>query len=308
MSDVSAVFEAVRKQLPEIEYRLDEPLKNHTSFKIGGNVKAMFFPRTQEDVIKLCRVLYECGDRPFVLGNGTNILAEDGRLDMIVLKTHGCLTAARQTGDTEMTAESGILLSKLAVFALEHSLTGLEFAHGIPGTLGGAVSMNAGAYGGEMKDIVVKTTAVAPDSQVFDVIGDAHGFSYRRSRFSEMNHVILSSVLKLDKGDPEVIKSRMDELSRKRRESQPLNLPSAGSTFKRPQGGYAAALIEQAGLKGYVFGGAMVSEKHAGFVVNRGNATFSDVMAVIDHVRETVLKQFSIELEPEVKIIKSRQV
>jgi UDP-N-acetylmuramate dehydrogenase len=207
-----------------------------------------------------------------------------------------------------MTAESGILLSKLAVFALEHSLTGLEFAHGIPGTLGGAVSMNAGAYGGEMKDIVVKTTAVAPDSQVFDVIGDAHGFSYRRSRFSEMNHVILSSVLKLDKGDPEVIKSRMDELSRKRRESQPLNLPSAGSTFKRPQGGYAAALIEQAGLKGYVFGGAMVSEKHAGFVVNRGNATFSDVMAVIDHVRETVLKQFSIELEPEVKIIKSRQV
>jgi UDP-N-acetylmuramate dehydrogenase len=231
---------------------------------------------------------------------------------MIAIKTHGCLNDITQTGDTnnaaEITAESGVLLSKLAVFALEHAFSGLEFAHGIPGTLGGAVTMNAGAYGGEMKDIVHKTTAVTQGAHVYDVTGDSHGFSYRHSRYSDTEDIILSSVLQLKKGNPEEIKSRMDELSKKRRESQPLNMPSAGSTFKRPQGGYAAALIEQAGLKGYTVGEAMVSKKHAGFVVNLGSATFRDVMAVIDHVREMVLNQFGIELEPEVKIIRSRQL
>ncbi len=313
MENISAVFEAIKKQLPEIEYRLGEPMKNHTSFKIGGNVTAMFFPRAQSEIILLSQILRDAAIKPLIIGNGTNILAEDGPLDLLAIKTHGYLNGIKMASTTksadcsaEIIAESGVLLSRLAVFALDHALTGLEFAHGIPGTFGGAVSMNAGAYGGEIKDVATRTTAIKSDGIVYDIIGEEHGFSYRYSRFSETDDIILCASVKLTKGNPEQIKSRMDELSKKRRESQPLNLPSAGSTFKRPHGGYAAALIDAAGLKGYAIGGAMVSAKHAGFLVNRGDATFKDVMSVMDHIRETVFKQFAIELEPEVKIIRSR--
>lgn len=306
MNYISEAIGTIREQLPEIECRSGEPMKKHTSFKIGGNVTAMFFPKTQNEVAALIRILHRFAVKPLIVGNGTNLLVEDGPLDIVVIKTSGCLNKIEKSGETDITAESGVLLSKLAVFAMEHGLTGLEFAHGIPGTLGGAVSMNAGAYGGEMKNTVIKTTALTPDAAHFEITGDAHDFSYRHSRFSDSEDVILSSVLKLEKGDADEIKGRMDALAIKRRESQPLNLPSAGSTFKRPKEGYAAALIEQAGLKGFTVGGAMVSEKHAGFVVNRGDATFKDVMAVMDHIRETVQRQFGIELEPEVKIIRSR--
>lgn len=307
MDHISDAFKAIREQLPEMEYRTGEPMKKHTSFKIGGNVTAMFFPVTQNEVVKLIEILHGFGVKPLIIGNGTNLLAEDGLLNILAMKTYGGLNSIRLTDDAEITADSGVLLSKLASFALECGLTGLEFAHGIPGTLGGAVSMNAGAYGGEMKNAVMKTTALTPDAALFEITGDAHDFSYRHSRFSDSGDVILSSALKLTRGDPGEIKGQMDMLAKKRRESQPLNMPSAGSTFKRPKEGYAAALIEQAGLKGYAVGGAMVSEKHAGFVVNRGDATFKDVMNIIDHIRETVMRQFGIELEPEVKIIRSRQ-
>lgn len=306
MKDISAAIDAVRKQLPEIECRLGESMKNHTSFRIGGNVSAMYIPKTISEITSLCGILREKGLRPLIIGNGTNLLVEDGVIRLLVVKTHAGLSDIRMTGDTEITAESGALLSKLAVFAMTQGLSGLEFAHGIPGTLGGAVSMNAGAYGGEMKDVVIKTTATDQGSAVYDTTGPAHDFSYRHSRFSDSDDVILSSVIRLKRSSAEEIRSKMDELAEKRRESQPLNLPSAGSTFKRPKNGFAAALIEQAGLKGYAVGGAMVSEKHSGFVVNRGGATFSDVMAVIDHVRETVFRQSGIELEPEVKIIRNR--
>lgn len=306
MNDISETIEAVRKQLPEIECRRGEPMKNHTSFHIGGNVTAMYLPKTINEMTSLCEILCENDIKPLVIGNGTNLLVEDGILRLLVIKTHGGLSNIRMTGDTEITAESGALLSKLAVFAMTRGLCGLEFAHGIPGTLGGAVSMNAGAYGGEMKDVVIKTTASAPGTSVFDITGIAHDFSYRHSRFSDSDELILSSVIQLTRSSTGEIKSKMDELSAKRRNSQPLDLPSAGSTFKRPKIGFAAALIEQAGLKGFSVGGAMVSEKHSGFVVNRGVATFDDVMAVIDHVRETVFRQSGIELEPEVKIIRSR--
>jgi UDP-N-acetylmuramate dehydrogenase len=279
-------------------------MKNHTSFRIGGPVSAMFFPKAPEEFRAVCRILRELGSKPLILGNGTNILAGDGPIDRIAVKTQVGLDDIRLTGETEMTAECGALLSRLAVFALEHALTGLEFAHGIPGTLGGAVAMNAGAYGGEMRDVVYKTTALMDWSSPFDIVGADHGFSYRRSRFSDSGDIILSSVIRLKKGDPGEIKCRMEELAGKRRESQPLTMPSAGSTFKRPKRGYAAALIEQAGLKGYAVGGASVSEKHAGFIVNRGGAGFSDVMAVMDHVRDEVERQFGVTLEPEVKIIR----
>lgn len=305
MSNISAVFDTIRNHLPEIEYRLDEPMKNHTSFKIGGSVKAMLFPKSQKQVIALAQILKEWGIKPLVIGNGSNILADDRPLDLVVIKTHGGLTGLKLTGETEITAESGVLLSKLAQFAMEHGLTGLEFAHGIPGTFGGAVFMNAGAYGGEIKDVVTETTALSPDLSVFVSKDEDHQFAYRHSRFSGTEDIILSSVIQLAKSSTAEIKAEMDALSAKRRASQPLNLPSAGSTFKRPQGGYAAALIEQAGLKGFGVGGAVVSEKHAGFIVNRGDATFYDVMAVIDHVKTKVMSQFGIALEPEVKIIRS---
>jgi len=270
MKSVQDALEAVRLRLPEIRFRTDEPLKAHTSFKIGGPVSAMFFPNSAAELRDLALILYDSGCRFLVIGNGTNILADDKPIDMIAVKTYGGLGGISLTGEAELTAECGALLSKLATAALEHGLTGLEFAHGIPGTLGGAVVMNAGAYGGEMKDVVVKTTAFGRWSSVHEVRGQDHGFFYRRSRFSDTDDIILSAVIRLQKGDPEDIRRKMEELSKKRRESQPLNIPSAGSAFKRPRSGYAAALIEEAGLKGFTAGGAAVSEKHAGFIVNRG--------------------------------------
>jgi UDP-N-acetylmuramate dehydrogenase len=311
MDRLSAAIEAVKKQLPEIKLRLDEPMKNHTSFKIGGTVSAMFFPASQAELARLCCLLSDVQCKPLIMGNGTNLLVEDGVLELLVIKTNGGMGSIALTGENEITAESGALLSKLAVFAQKHGLAGFEFAHGIPGTLGGAVSMNAGAYGGEIRDVVASTTAIDAGAGSSSwsgpnvLRGEEQEFSYRHSRFSDTDSVLLSSVLKLKPGQPEEIKARMDELSSKRCASQPLNLPSAGSTFKRPKNGYAAALIEQAGLKGYSVGGAQVSEKHSGFVVNTGGASFSDVMAVMEHVREEVLRQFGTELEPEVKIIRS---
>lgn len=302
MDAISTALADSNRLLPSVECRLNEPMKNHTSFRIGGPVRAMFLPKSIAELTELCGVLRASEVRPFIMGNGTNLLVNDKPLDLIVIKTAEVDNIER-TGETEITAMSGILLSKLAVFACENRLSGLEFAHGIPGTLGGAVSMNAGAYGGEMKDVVQETVALNAVG-MFSVTGDAHDFSYRHSRFSDNEDIILSVVIQLRKDDPAQIRARMDELSRQRRHSQPLDLPSAGSTFKRPENGYAAALIEEAGLKGFAVGDAAVSEKHSGFIVNRGSARFEDVIAVIEHVRETVFKSTGITLETEVKIIR----
>ena len=303
MDRISKSIETVNTELPHIECRLDEALKLHTSFRIGGPVRAMFFPKSTDELVALCSMLRGCGTEPLIIGNGTNLLADDIKpLEIIAVKTTA-INDALQTGEEELTACAGISLSKLATIARDCGLSGLEFAHGIPGTLGGAVSMNAGAYGSEMKDVVISSEAYGYDTGTFRITADEHGFSYRHSRFSDSRDVVLSSVIKLKRGDKDSIGAKMDELNILRRESQPLELPSAGSTFKRPKDGYAAKLIENAGLKGYTVGGAQVSSKHAGFVVNKGGALFSDVMAVIDHVRMTVWNRFGIELEPEIKII-----
>ena len=303
MDAISLVIDAAGKRLPSLAYRLEEPMRNHTSMRIGGPARVMFFPENPDTLTELCDLLHEHRVAPLIVGNGTNLLADDRPLNVIAVKTAG-LNNIERTGETEISADSGVLLSKLAAFACECGLSGLEFAHGIPGTLGGAVFMNAGAYGGEMKHIVSKTAAYNLETGRVIITGEEHGFSYRRSRFTDTGEIVLQSAVRLNNADMDSIRSMMDELNVRRRESQPLDLPSAGSTFKRPHNGYAAALIEQAGLKGYTFGGAQVSEKHAGFVVNRGGASFYEVMAVIDHVRETVLKQSGIELEPEIKIIR----
>ena len=326
MNHINPALTRIRNKLPNIEILVAEPMKNHTSFRIGGCVQAVISPKETQEVITLCQILQEYNIKPLIIGNGTNLLVDDCALDLIVIKTT-YLNEMTKLSDNKIIAGSGTLLSKLAVFACENDMTGLEFAHGIPGTLGGAVTMNAGAYGGEMKDVIRVTTAYCPKNGIYTIKDSEHDFSHRKSRFSELepnsvktrdpysphrawalcqrfNEVIISSEVELSKGSKEEIKSLMGEFSKKRRESQPLDIPSAGSVFKRPKEGYAAAMIEQAGLKGYTVGEAQVSEKHSGFIVNMGSAKFSDVIAVMEHVKETVFAQFGVELEPEIKIIR----
>ncbi|MGM9670205.1 MAG: UDP-N-acetylmuramate dehydrogenase [Oscillospiraceae bacterium] len=304
MNQLDPVVRRLREQLPALTILENEPMRAHCSFRIGGPARALAQPSSAEETAALCRILRSAGVTPLIIGNGTNLLVTDAELNRIVIQMGDNMAEAGQTGPDTLQAGCGIPLARLAQTALACGLGGMEFAHGIPGSLGGAVSMNAGAYGGEMKDIVVTTQYLDESLEVREVHGAAHDFGYRHSRFSDTGAVILASTLRLKPGDPAAIRARMAELSEKRRASQPLELPSAGSTFKRPVGGYAAALIEQAGLKGYTVGGAQVSEKHAGFVVNRGGATFDDVLRLIDHIRAEVLRTSGIELETEVKIIR----
>ena len=303
IDDISRAVEAVKIKLPALEYRLDEPMKDHTSIGIGGIVRSMFFPGNTEELVALKKLLLEYEAETLIIGSGTNMLVNDRKLNMIVIRTNKLRTITRG-GENEIAAEAGAALSKLAEFALNNGLSGLEFAYGIPGSLGGAASMNAGAYGAEMKDVIHSTTAYSMEKGLYTVTDAEHGFTYRGSRFSDNSDIIISSVIRLRGGDRKNIRSKMDELCARRRESQPLDFPSAGSVFKRPKDGYAAPLIEKAGLKGFMVGGAQVSEKHSGFIVNRGGATFDDVVKVIEHVHETVFRQFGVDLEPEIKIIR----
>ena len=305
MSEISRAAACARQQFPQGSYLLNEEMKKHTSFKIGGEAACFFEPASFEELKNIAGKLREANVKPLILGNGTNLLVDDVPLDIAVIKTSK-LCEIRALGETEVFAQCGATLSRLAVFAYERGLSGLEFAHGIPGTVGGAVLMNAGAYGGEMAGVVKEVTFLTRELEIKTAGAEELAFSYRHSRFEEGSEIVLSAVLSLEKGNTGDIKSRMDELSRKRRESQPLNLPSAGSTFKRPENGYAAAMIDEAGLKGFRTGGAQVSEKHAGFVVNTGGASFSDVISVMEHVRETVLKKHGVLLEPEVRIISEK--
>ncbi|MCL2078247.1 MAG: UDP-N-acetylmuramate dehydrogenase [Oscillospiraceae bacterium] len=293
--------------LPGLEARFDEPMKNHTTFSIGGPVRAMYFPDSTDTAQRLCQILSDYEITPLIMGNGSNILASDDCLDIVVINTRNLRSikpGEPNDGETSfITAESGVLLSELAVYARERGLTGLEFAHGIPGTLGGAVVMNAGAYCGEMKDVVRKTFAYGHGQGIYSIAGNKHEFAYRGSIFTHKQDIVLSSVIELKNGDKTAIATKMEELAAHRGASQPLDKFSAGSIFKRPANGYAAELIERAGLKGYSIRGAQVSPKHAGFIVNNGNASFDDVMALIAHIQEAVSRELKIQLELEVKII-----
>jgi len=293
----------LKKNLPSLNLVFDEPMSRHTSFKIGGPVSVMAFPSSAGELGAMCTEAHKAGVRPFIFGNGTNLLVQDGPLNIFAVKTFDGLSGIRLTPQGGISAMSGTPLSSLAVFAWKNGLTGLEFAHGIPGTLGGAVSMNAGAYGGEISQVIEMTEYLDEDMTLKIVAGDEHEFSYRHSVFSDSGRIIVGSLIRLSPGDPLGIKERMEELSAKRRGSQPLNMPSAGSVFKRPVGGYAAALIDSAGLKGFAVGGAQVSEKHAGFIVNRGGATCIDVLRLVEHIRETVYKEHGVKLQTEIKHI-----
>ena len=303
MSWETALDRQIHDYLPNLKWAADEPMAKHTSFRIGGPAKRMAFPKTREQLVVLMGFLQDAGVKPLLIGNGTNLLVADKGLDTVVIDTSTELSHIELTDEGEIAADAGVSLSKLALFAWKNGLTGLEFAHGIPGTLGGGVVMNAGAYGGELKDVVTEVTALYPDG--VKVLTPAElDFSYRHSVFSAGEGIVLGAKVKLESGDPDAIKAKMDDLMARRKASQPLELPSAGSTFKRPAGGYAAALIDAAGLKGYAVGGAQVSEKHAGFVVNRGGASFDDVLRLIEHIQNEVHRVSGIELEPEVKIIR----
>ena len=285
-----------------IELRENEPLAAHTSFRIGGPARWMAFPKTVEEVRTLLRLAREADIQVRLLGAGTNVLAPDEGVDALVLCLKDVLRGVRLPEGNCIEAMAGETLASVAVFARKNGLTGLEFAHGIPGTLGGGVYMNAGAYGGELRQVVRQVTFLHADGRLETFENGDCAFGYRTSVFENMPGVIVSARLALQPGEPAAIEAKMRELMEKRRASQPLELPSAGSTFKRPAGHFAGALIQDAGLKGRGVGGAKVSEKHAGFVVNFDHATAADVRATIALVQKTVYETSGVRLEPEVRI------
>ncbi len=308
-----ALFERLSAALPGLPLLAAEPLAKHTSFRIGGPAEVLACPRTEEEIKSLFAFCRGEGITPRILGGGTNILAPDEGVPGVVISTRGldALELVHPCRDGKVpslrnggliTAGAGVPLARLALFAQKNGLTGLEFAHGIPGTVGGGMYMNAGAYGGELVQVAVSARFLSPEGELKTYEGEEMGLGYRRSAFMAMPGVIVSAAFRLEPGDPEAIQARMRELMERRRASQPLELPSAGSTFKRPVGGYAAALIQEAGLKGLRVGDAQVSEKHSGFVVNLGRASSADVLTLIARVRDRVKENSGIELEPEVRI------
>ena len=303
MTKLDQIYDRLCREVPGLELRRDEPMARHTTFKVGGPATLMALPGTEEELLAAVRTALEEGITPLFVGNGSNLLVDDAGLDALVVKTAPRVRRVEVRENT-LRAGAGISLAQLASEAADHGLTGLEFAHGIPGSLGGAVVMNAGAYGGEMCQVVSGVRAVDGQGQVHELAGDACGFSYRHSRFSAGGWLILSATVELAPGDPAAIRGRMEELMARRKAKQPLEYPSAGSTFKRPEGHFAAALIEGCGLKGLTVGGAQVSEKHAGFVINIGSATCRDILDLMDQVRERVFRETGVELEPEVKYVR----
>lgn len=294
----------IRSALPGLEMHENEPMSAHCSFRIGGPARLMACPASGAEAAVLLRLLREADAPVELMGKGTNLLVADEGLDAVVVRLGEAISGAELLPGDRVRAGAGISLAKLAVFAAEAGLSGLEFAHGIPGSLGGAVFMNAGAYGGEMKDVLESAEIALPDGTVREVPAEELELSYRHSALEGSGALVTAATVKLTPAEPEAIRARMRELMEKRRASQPLDMPSAGSTFKRPVGGYAAALIDQAGLKGFAIGGAQVSEKHAGFVINRGGATFDDVLRLMEHIQKTVLEKSGVRLEPEVRILK----
>ena len=279
-----------------------EPMSEHTTFEVGGPADLYVIPESFEEVRDVLLACDEAGARRFVLGRGSDLLvADEGYRGVIVAVGEGLMGVT--VDGTEMTCQAGVDLREASEMACELGLSGLEFACGIPGSVGGACFMNAGAYGGCVADVLRCVRVVTPDGSVDVLDVDELDLGYRRSRVASEGLVVLSATFALEKGDPEKIRATMDDLTRQREEKQPLELPSAGSTFKRPEGHFAGKLIMDAGLQGYRVGGAEVSRKHAGFVVNVGGATATDVHAVIEHVQDEVERQFGVRLEPEVRFL-----
>ena len=295
----SAVLEFIRAHVPEEDILENEPMSRHTTFRVGGKA-ACFIKISNTEQLKRLIPYFKAVEIPyFILGNGSNLLVGDHGYDGVILQLKEKFNRIETEGSL-LRAQAGALLSQVAQCALEHSLAGFAFASGIPGTVGGGVMMNAGAYGGEMKQVVEEVTVLDENGEVLVLDNETMEFGYRTSIIKNRHFTVLEVTFRLKEGNREEIRREMDELSAKRREKQPLNFPSAGSTFKRPEGYFAGKLIMDAGLRGYSIGGAAVSEKHCGFVINKGNATAADISEVIAEVQERVKDKFGVTLECEV--------
>ncbi len=293
--ELSALF-------PETEIRFREPLAKHTSFRIGGEAEAMAFPKSREELSSILKLSKMLDRKPAILGAGTNVLAPDEGIPGLVICLKDCLDGMERLEGTRIRLMAGVTMSRGAVFAAKENLAGLEFAHGIPGTIGGGVYMNAGAYGGELGQVVESVEVMDREGNIRRLSNQEMAFSYRHSVLEETGDIVLSADFCLAERPGEEVRAKMKELIAKRSASQPLDLPSAGSAFKRPVGGYAAALIDQAGLRGFRVGGAAISEKHAGFAVNLGGATAADVKTLLSEVSDRVFERSGIRLEPEIRI------
>ena len=302
MTDMTIFQKNLTEKLPNVELRFDEPMSRHTSFRIGGPVAVMAFPKSAEELAEILKVSALMDITPAILGAGTNVLAPDEGMDGLVVCLKDCMGGMEQLDETTIRVAAGVTMTRAAMFAANLGLGGMEFAHGIPGTIGGGVYMNAGAYGGEIKDICTVVDVMDKEGNITRRTAEEMKFSYRHSILEDEGGIVLAAEFKLTPTSAEDVKARMKELQAKRSASQPLDLPSAGSAFKRPVGGFAAALIDQAGLKGYTVGGAGISTKHAGFAVNVGGATAADVRNLLSQVSDIVFEKSGIRLEPEVRI------
>ena len=302
MTELTDFQRKISAFLPEIELRFDEPMAKHTSFRIGGGAEVMAFPKNAAELASLLKTsaLLDC--KTAILGAGTNVLAPDEGMEGLTICLKDCMDGMEQLDASRIRVRAGVTMSRAAVFAANLGLSGLEFAHGIPGTVGGGVYMNAGAYGGEIRQVCERVEVMDRSGNVRCLSNAEMEFSYRHSVLEETDGIVISADFVLTSDEPEVIKARMKELIGKRSASQPLDLPSAGSAFKRPVGGYAAALIDQAGLKGYQVGGAAISTKHAGFAVNLGGATSAEVRMLLQQVSDKVYENSGIRIEPEIRI------
>ena len=296
------IIKRLEQTVESDQFLREEPMKKHITFRVGGPAACFLTPSTKEQIREILHICQEEKTPYFILGNGSNLLVSDQGFDGVVLQVYKNMNQVTVEGE-HLRVQAGALLSATARKALEAELTGMEFAAGIPGTMGGAVVMNAGAYGGEMKDILESVTVLTPEGEQKELKNEELQLGYRTSVVKEKGYIVLEAVLSLKKGDPEAIKSRMDELKEQRVTKQPLEYPSAGSTFKRPEGYFAGKLIQDAGLRGYQVGGAQVSEKHCGFVINKENATAKDVVDLIHDVQRIVYEKFQVQLETEVKFL-----
>ncbi len=290
---------SLRGILSEENILIDEPMSRHTTFKTGGPARLFIRPDNRQQLLEALDIIRKSGEQHYILGNGSNLLVSDKGYEGVIISLSN-LRNLEVVDETHIRAEAGCLNSQIAALARENSLTGFEFAAGIPGTIGGAMIMNAGAYGGEMKDITAEVSAIDPEGREITLKASECDFGYRTSRLKREGYVVTDALLMLSLSDPDTIQAAMTDLALRRKEKQPLEYPSAGSTFKRPEGYFAGKLIEDAGLKGFSVGGAQVSEKHCGFVINRSAATSADIYSLICEVQKRVLAASGVTLEPEV--------
>lgn len=298
---MTEILNKIKAAISEDRILLNEPMKKHTTFKIGGNADIFVMPRSCEEIAEIIKVCKELKVPYYVIGNGSNLLVKDGGFRGVIIQLFRAFSNICVQNDT-IVAQAGALMSSIGSLALKNNLTGFEFAAGIPGTVGGGVCMNAGAYGGELKDVVTRVK-VLYNGEIVTLSNEECGFDYRTSNIQKNNMLVLEVEIRLQQGEYASIKEVMSDLAKKRSEKQPLEYPSAGSTFKRPQGYFAGKLIDDAGLRGFSVGDAQVSQKHCGFVINKGNATAEQVIELMNRVSCKVKQQFGVELEPEVRII-----